>query len=150
MPKKIGKILTDIIPEQHHWKVKLLSSWDSIIGTLKDKVRIENISESSLTLGVCHATWAQELFFLTPVLKKKINKILQEEKIKNIKFKTVGRAGEKKSFMPRKKEKTQKNHVEHSLTIVEHSTLQDIENKELAAALEKFYIRCKKISKKDF
>lgn len=151
MSKCIGKILIDVIPKKHLWKVKLLGSWDTIIGNLKDKVRIEEISENSITLGVCHSTWAQELFFLSPMLKRKINKLLQEEKIKNIKFKTVQRQKVvKKTKHEAGKKPCQKEairSIEHSLTITEHSTLKEIKNPELATALEQFYIRCKKIGR---
>jgi len=149
MSKRIGKILIDIIPAKHQWKIKLLGSWDDIIGNLRDKVRIEQISENSLTLGVCHSTWAQELFFLSPILKKKINKLLQEDKIKNIKFRTVTRTSKKAQYktfaQAQRKPKITINSIEHSLTITEHSTLQAIKNDELASVLEQFYIRCKKI-----
>lgn len=150
MSKKIGKILIDVIPKEHHWKITLLSHWEAIIGNLKEKVRIEKITNNSLTLGVCHSTWAQELYFLSPLLKKKINVILKSEKIKNIKFKTVDRTKGKKSFQGKKTKVLQESicHQEHSLTILEHSKLQTIENPELAHVLEQFYLRCKTIKQK--
>ena len=89
MSKQIGTILETIIPEKHQWKIKLFGCWKTIAGNLNDKVRIEKIENNSLTLGVCHATWAQELFFLSPMIKKKINNILQENKIKKIHFKSI-------------------------------------------------------------
>jgi len=146
MSKHIGKILTDIIPEQHHWKVKLLGSWEEIIGKLKDKVRIEKITESSLVLGVCHSTWAQELFFLSPMLKKKINSVLQENKIKKIQFKTVQLKKEKNNTnKERVKSDRMRQSIDHSLNIIEHNTLQTMDNQGLATALEAFYIRCKRV-----
>ena len=85
----LGTFLTNIIPQEHSWKIKLFGQWKNIIGHLSEKVRIEKITESSITLGVCHATWAHELFLLSPMIKKKINNLLREEKIKNIHFRTV-------------------------------------------------------------
>lgn len=149
MPKVVGKILVDIIPEQHLWKIKLFHHWNSIIGNMKGKVRIEKLTENSLVLGVCHATWAQELFFLSPMIKKKINTLLKEEKIKNIRFKTVTFESQKKCIQPKKdfmQPKTQKS-LEHCLTITEHGTLEAMNNAELATALEQFYVRCKKIKR---
>ena len=143
MSKLIGKILVDIIPEQHLWKLQLFNNWDSIIGNLKDKVRIEKIYEKSLILGVCHPAWAQELLFLSPVIKKKINTIFQEEKIKNIKFRIV--SFKKKQKNNSKKSRPKNKNLEHCLTITEHSTLEALKNKELAGVLEHFCMRCKKI-----
>lgn len=150
MPKLIGKILTDIIPVEHSWKIKLFTSWDAIIGNMKDKVRIEKITNSSVTLGVTHSTWAQELFFLTPLLKEKMNLVLQEEKIKTIKLKTVAFKSERKQTRKCEHERIDrlKQCTEHCLTITEHSTLQNVENKELAKQLEKFCLRCKKYNQK--
>lgn len=154
MSRLIGTILTSIIPKEHLWKIKLFNGWDSIIGHLKDKVRIEKIDETSLTLGVCHATWAQELVFLSPIIKKKINSLLREDKIKNISFKTVrfkrehakGITLRERYSLERKK--MQKNlSVEQCLTITEHNILKTINNSELEKALEQFCLRCKKTHK---
>lgn len=130
------------------WKIKLFNGWDAIIGKLKGKVRIEKITENSITLGVCHSTWAQELFFLTPTLKKKINKILQEEKIKNIHFKTVkfNGNGSTRGMAPSTEATSHSQQIMHSLSIIEHSRLESIDNEDLANALEKFYIRCKRLN----
>ena len=143
MPKLVGRILVNIIPEQHLWKIKLFNQWDKIVGNMKGRVRIEKLTENSLTIGVCHATWAQELFFLSPMIKKKINNILKEEKIKNIRFKTVN-FNQKKGPSAKSVKSKNKRYVEHCLTISEHGTLKSIGNDELAEALEQFYVRCKR------
>ncbi|MBU1008052.1 DUF721 domain-containing protein [Candidatus Dependentiae bacterium] len=146
MPKRIGTILTNIIPNEHLWKIKLFGYWETIIGNLKEKVRIEKLTETSLTIGVCHPTWAQELFLLSPMLKQKINTYLQENKIKNIQFKTVRFTTPKTSHQSKQDSLTEKTYrTEHCLTIIEHSKLQLMKNTELAQSLEQFYIRCKKI-----
>ena len=135
MPKKtdftpLGTFLTNIIPQEHSWKIKLFGQWKKIIGHLSEKVRIEKITNHSLTLGVCHATWAQELFLLSPMIKKKINVLLKEEKIKNIQFKTVSFKKNTSSCKRTKYKDT--TETERNLTIVEHSHLQTVKNKELA------------------
>jgi hypothetical protein len=136
----LGTFLTNIIPQEHSWKIKLFGHWKKIIGNLSEKVRIEKITCHSITLGVCHATWAQELFLLSRMIKKKINVLLKEEKIKNIQFKTV-------SFDKNKNKKRIKSicksKKEHNLSIVEHSHLQTVKNQELARELGRFYVRCK-------
>ena len=148
MPKKIGTILPSLISREHTWKIKLFNSWEKIIGNLKSKVRIEKIDKQSLILGVCHPTWAQELFFLSPMLKQKINALFKEEKIKKIQFKTIK--------FPEKKPKTNDNlnkqkktkPIEQCLSITEHNKLQTISSGDLRNALESFYIRCKQTDKK--
>ena len=137
----LGTFLTNIIPQEHSWKIKLFGQWKKIIGNLNEKVRIEKITNHSLTLGVCHATWAQELFLLSPMIKKKINALLKEEKIKNIQFKTVS-FKKNASTCSRAKYKDITN-KERNLTIVEHSHLKTVKNKELAKELGRFFARVK-------
>jgi hypothetical protein len=141
MSKPIGSFLTKIINQEHIWKTKLFGQWNSIVGNLKEKARIEKITENSLTIGVCHATWAQELFLLTPMIKKKINKILKEEKIKKINFKTVKF---EKNKPKKNKKKAKKRRKELNLSITERADLGNVSCNELAQALEAFYTRCKR------
>ncbi|MCK4517980.1 DUF721 domain-containing protein [Candidatus Babeliales bacterium] len=150
MSKRIGSILTTIIPQEHAWKVKLLGKWESIIGNLAPKVRIEKINRSSLVLGVCHPTWAQELYSMTNMLKKKINATLQEEKIKTIHFKIVQFKTEQQlkveNRSPQFLSQTTKSRgqQEHCLNIMQHSHLQEsVPNEELRHVLKRFYFRCK-------
>lgn len=147
MQKPTPQILTKVIAQDHMWKTKLFNCWHSIIGSMNSKVRIESISKDCLVLGVCHPAWAQELVFLTPMLKKKINETLQEERIKTIHFKTV-------DFSKRKLPTTindQPIHIEqqtevceHCFTFMEHSALQSVASDELRNELAKFYVRCQK------
>lgn len=140
MSKPIGSFLTNVIPEEHLWKLKLFGNWKSIIGNLQEKVRIEKISDTSIVLGVAHATWAQELFLITPIIKNKINAALKEERIQTIHFRIVPFGKKKELFKQQKKRQIIK---EHNLSIIEHSHLEKLKNKELANALAQFYIRCK-------
>jgi hypothetical protein len=148
MSKIIGNILIDIIPGKHLWKLKLFTHWNSIIGNLNGKVRIEKIHDHTLVLGVCHATWAQELFFLMPMMKKKINKLLKEERIKKIQYRVVRFSGDPRTprssrVEGRGRPEVREKITEHCLTISEHSSLQSLENIDLAQALENFCIKCK-------
>lgn len=147
MPKQIGSYLTTIIPQEHQWKIRLFSHWNNIIGKLKTKVRIEKINNNSLTLGVCHPTWAHELFLLSPTIKQKINTILKENKIKTIQFKAV-------DFSERTYHSNKTNRYasisnyetqECCLSITESTNLEQIKNFELRSAITKFHIRCKKV-----
>lgn len=73
----------------------LLMQWPTIIGALNDKVRIEKIEDSTLYLGVEHPSWAQELSFMTIIMRKKINTALGQERIKHIKFRVINREKQK-------------------------------------------------------
>ena len=149
MPRQVGFFLLDIIPREHRWKIELLKQWETIIGKLKDKVRIEKICDDSIILGVCHPTWAQELFFLLPMLKEKINAVLQKKQITNIRIRTTNFIENKQTVSsPSSKYGTinkgyQNRQIEHNLTIHEHALLQTIKNNELQAVLAQFYLRCK-------
>jgi hypothetical protein len=135
--------LQNIIPEQHRWKLDLLSHWDGIIGHLKDKVIIEKITEGTLFLGVCHPAWAQELFLLSSVIKEKINRVLAENRISEIKFKVV-------AITKNKNIKTVSKITTYSLLPVtlnekEQRAIQAIGDDELQNALKLFYSRCKHV-----
>jgi len=54
MAAQLSLLLKHIFPKEHLWKVKLFQSWGDIMGTLKDKVRIEKLDGGLLVLGVCH------------------------------------------------------------------------------------------------
>ena len=100
-----------------------MRKWDDIIGDLKDKVSIECIQNNVLVLGVSHPAWAQELYFLSDTLKMKINEALQEDRIKDIRFKTV--------VLKKRSEKTKKNNKKNgrsSRKDIQSVTLSDEES----------------------
>ena len=135
--------LQNIIPEQHRWKLTLLSNWDAIIGHLKDKVVIERITEHTLFLGVCHPAWAQELFLLSSVIKEKINRVLAENRISEIKFKVV--AIKKNTNIKAVSKKTATQLTPAVLSEREQKAVQAIGDDELQGALKLFYSRCKAV-----
>ncbi len=45
-------LLLKVIPQKHQWKLSIHTHWDHIIGSLKDKVILEKITEDSLILLV--------------------------------------------------------------------------------------------------
>lgn len=142
MPRNISKILADIFPKKEQWKIKLFQKWGTIIGKLKNKVRIEKISPNLIVLGVTHPAWAQELHLLSDVLKQRINKALGGERIKKIRFKVVNM---KKSSSSNKKinevQKTTLNE-KNLFSKKEEKTLKKIKNKDLRLVLEQYYKRC--------
>ncbi len=145
IPESISKILSDIFPKKEQWKIKLFQRWETIIGKLKDKVRIEKISSNLIVLGVIHPTWAQELHLLSDTLKQRINKVLGKEQIKRIQFKVVDL---KKPFSTNKKtKKPTKTKVinpreKNLLSKEQQKILNKVNNKDLCLVLEQYYNRC--------
>lgn len=142
MSQQINKVLQKVFPEEHRWKMELLGGWSTIAGNLIDKVRIERIQNDLLVLGVSHPAWAQELFFLSGVLKDKINKFLGGEKIKAIRFQTVDLSIKKNKCVPTKQKFSKK---ESHVSIKKKPVLNNIKNKELRDALALYYDRCEHI-----
>jgi len=151
MAKALKELLLGIIPQEHQWKITLFKNWDEIIGPMKDKVIIEKIEESVLVLGVAHPAWAQELFLLSPMLKQKINKYLQTERITRIRFKFLDLPGLRSDTL---KKQAVSRVVEHDKQVIspvitlsdrEKAMLESVHNRELRLSLEQFFQRCKKL-----
>jgi len=141
MATQFCDLLKGVIPSSHRWKMKLFRKWDEIIGDLKDKVSIECINNNVLVLGVSHPAWAQELYFLSDTIKSKINEALQEERIKDIRFKTVvSQKKNKKNVAPRKKTPSSKKDLKKvTLSDQESVCLGQVKDDGLRGALLMYY-----------
>ena len=146
MSKNVGQLLVDIIPKKHQWKMDLFQQWNSIIGSLSSKVRIERIKDDQLILAVVHPAWAQELFLMSHVIKQKVNNALDRERIKNIQFLTIDFEVERK-LRANKKNSYDKPNIFRNQVVLNYKEQQKllcIKNNDLRKVLEEFYIRCKK------
>ena len=149
MSAPFRSILLQVIPAEHQWKFVLFEKWDSIIGPLADRVKIEKITEDTIYLSVVHPSWAQELFFLSSMLKKKINFALHEDKIKNIRFKTAVFNFKEKAqaiaiyspIFPQFSIKNPRSPAQ--LTTKEQGILDLVNCDELRSVLGAFYAQCK-------
>lgn len=139
MTKSIKDLLPTILKEQDNWKFNLLSSWQEIFGTLSSKVHLEKIQEDTLILGVQDSCWLQELYLLSPVLLKTINKTLDQPRIKHLRFKTIGIKKEKQRTELKKKQTQQ---IEMQLSATEQKALQLLKDKQLSQALKNYLLRC--------
>ena len=52
MATEIKDLITSLFEQHHDWKFQLLKNWDSIMGNLATKVKLEKIQEDTLVLGV--------------------------------------------------------------------------------------------------
>lgn len=139
MAQHIKNFITQLFPKNDNWKWQLLYEWPKIIGKLYDKVTIEKIGTDHMVIGVTHATWLQELYLLSPVLRAKINKTLDEPRIKTIRFIAVGIKKSTKEHTHLVPEPAPHNYY---LTQQEEGALCIIENNELKDALKKYRLRC--------
>lgn len=139
MATHIKNIIQDIIDQNNEesWKIYMISNWDSIIGNLKTKVRLEKIQNDTLILGVYDSSWMQELFLLSNDLINNINSKLNKPYIKQIRFKKV-----EYTKIAEKKIKPKKYYAKIELTSQELVTLKKIKDPELSQVLRSFLIRC--------
>ena len=89
MTHNIHNLVTKLIGDEHSWKLQLLNNWQRINGDLHPHVRLEHVKEDTLILGVYDASWLQELYLLSNVLLKTINRNLNTPRIKKLQFKQV-------------------------------------------------------------
>jgi hypothetical protein len=138
MANDLKHLLETVINPEKNWKTDLLYRWKEIIGPLNSKVRIEKIHADTIILGVFHSCWLQELYLLSPLLIKTINKKLDQPYIKQIRFKQVSLKKEKTKTVVT--QKTRKKEV--SLSKEDERTLAKIADPTLRDALKAFRIRC--------
>ena len=141
MAKQLGDLVASLFHQSHDWKISLLSTWPDIVGPLASKVQVEKIMGDTLVLAVKDSCWLQELYLLTPVLLKTINKTLDQQRIKNLRFKIADSSvkGIKKRDSVVVQQPVPKKIY---LTPAEQATLEKISDKELRQALRQFLVRC--------
>lgn len=137
MPKKI-KDLLPLLLKTDNWKLTLLNQWHLIFGPLSTKVHLEKIQEDTLVLGVQDSCWLQELYLLSPLLLKTINETLDQPRIKQLRFKTIG-TKKQTSVKSLQKAFTKKEVI---LSQKERDALKQIADPQLEHALRNFLIRC--------
>lgn len=138
MTQKIDTIIQKILSKEQSWHIQLLSNWNSIMGPLHSKVQLEKIEHETLILGVFDSCWMQELYLLSPLLLKTINQNLDQPRIKQLRFKTIGTIKSKKI-----KVGSQKKEIKQvELSRQEKEALKMIADTELQKALKNFLIRC--------
>ena len=89
----MAALLRDLVPQilQHNdeWRLTLLRHWNTIIGTLQTRVRLEKIYDDTLIIGVYESHWMHELHLFSSVLIDSINRYLGHERIAHLRFKLV-------------------------------------------------------------
>lgn len=124
------------------WKLTLFSEWQTIVGDLALHMRIEKVYQDTLIIGVYQTTWLQELYLLSSVLILSINKALEKEYIKTLKFVLVQqKIAASPVTLPTKKKTIHERPLIH-LTEKEATILYKIKDEELQQALHKLLSNC--------
>lgn len=144
MTKAIKDIIQTIIPPKLRWKIKLFHHWKNIIGPMHEHVSLQQIKDNYIILGVSHPAWAQELHVLSPMLKKKVNTLLNEQKIKKIHFRIITKSKNPNNNNNVKTKKSPHTSEPPTLLARESKALTALEDEDLRILLKRFLIRCKK------
>jgi hypothetical protein len=147
MAKKLGDLVATIFHQKHDWKIALLRSWPTIVGPLGPKIRLEKITDTAIVLGVQDSCWLQELYLLSPVLLKTINKTLDAPRIKTLRFIVADMTAKNKksSMISSSSRQRTSSHLflkTRCLSPVEQAALAKITDQELQHALTQFLLRC--------
>lgn len=137
------QLLHNVFNYQHNWKIQLLKNWPDILGNLSTKVHLEKINDDSLVLGVADSCWLQELYMLSPLLLRTINKKLDEPRIKSLRFKKVGIKKETKNKAIKRKKAP---FIAPPLTSKEQKALANIKDPDLHREIQAFLRRCQQES----
>lgn len=120
------------------WKMQLLRAWPTVLGDLTPLVSLEKIDNDTLILGVQDSCWLQELYMLSPLILKMINKNLDQPRIKALRFKTRGtKKATAEKIIP-----TKKTVAARPLSTRERAALETIQDGQLKEALQGFLTRC--------
>jgi hypothetical protein len=140
MVKKISTLLHPFLTPSENWKFTLLHEWDTIVGTLQGKVYVEKILNDILVLGVYDSCWMQELYLLSPLLLEKINRTLDQPRIKQLRFKKI--AAKKGNAVLEKLEQHYEAKSNFTISGTEQKTLNTITDPQLRELLKQFLVRC--------
>lgn len=143
MARPLKNLLQNVFKSEN-WKLKLLSQWDTIAGNLADKMRLEKIEGETLIIGVYQASWMQELYLLSNVLKKSINEHLGYPYVKRLRFKHAAPRSKKVTPLIKTETQASTNKTEKPITLSgsEQKALGKIKDTQLKEALHNFLSRC--------
>lgn len=136
----IADLLPRILSQDHQWKYQLLRNWQSIFGSMSNKLYLEKIIGDILILAVYDACWMHEFHALSSVLINSINKTLEKPYVKQLRFKRAGIKESKKSIKKIKDYGSIDYNVK--LSTEEQKAIARINDPQLALELRNFLMRC--------
>lgn len=139
----MATILKDLLPqliEAQDWKIKLLENWQEIVGSLNTRIKLEQIKETTLIIGVYELCWMQELYMLSKVILNSINRALDGNYVTSLKFKI---AKEQEIIISKNiKQYKVRNIKQLILTQEDKNALTKIKDEQLQNALIGFFTHC--------
>jgi hypothetical protein len=110
------------------------------MGGLSERVCLEKVKGSCLTLGVYESSWLQELYLLSPTLIKTINEYLQGDYVTELRFKSAAKkkVATKKTAAPQQ----QTTAPARALSPQEEAVLAEIKDPQLRSVLQGYLQKC--------
>lgn len=139
MFKPLQNILDTCIIKTPTWQHYIMKEWNTIVGTLSERMVLEKVYEDTLIIGVYESQWLQELHLLSHVIIKEINQHLEQPYIKKLRFKH----SVKKQIRSKKQDKQNDTLTFIPLTIHEEKMLNTLNDPALRTAVHQFFSRCK-------
>ncbi len=129
-----------------------LALWPEVVGKKTASVtRVERINQGTLFVTCRDSMWAQELHFLVPVIRKKINEKLGSNVIKEIRVSgrgfRKGESGETMAEQPVERKKKMPNLSKQEVETIESAAMEKIEDPDLAAKVVKALEAARKLRK---
>lgn len=138
----LKELLNTVLDEaSRDWRLYVLRHWKDLIGDLHTRMCLEKIQESTLVVGVYDSHWMQELYLLSPLIIRTINKSLEQPYVKRIQFKLA------RQRTPINKKKIVAQQLSYDKTLppltgAQQEALGRITDKELQQVLTSFLGRC--------
>ena len=139
MARTLRDLLPQVLENQDDWRIMLARQWESVVGSLGTRIRLEKIYDDTVVIGVYESHWMQELYLLSSVLCDSINDVIGEPRIKHLRFRLVEDKKRKPRRLAPKRVKRPKN---VSLSSSQEKALAAISDEELRRALTDFWGRC--------
>ena len=141
------KLLSTLISNDAHWKIKILNRWTTIAENFAKHVSIKTIDDTSITLQTTHPMWAQEVRGNIQELLEKIQKVCGHNRITKIIV-----LGSKALKSSRNADSGKTHLVQRTLfaspslefTQPERDALISVRHKKLATSMAEFYLQCKR------
>ena len=125
-----------VLPRPNDWQTRLAREWPNAVGTLSERMRLEQVKGTLLIVGVYDSHWISELFILAPRIIEEINRFLGENYVTQMRFVIANRT----RF--HKKTKTSENVTPKPrarMSSRQEKVLSSIKDRQLHDALEKFF-----------
>ncbi len=133
---RLAECMSAVLPRAHDWQTRLAREWPNVVGTLSERMRLEQVKGTMLVIGVYDSHWISELFLLTPRIIEEINKFLGSNQVTHLRFVIAKRTSshKKTEFFENSEQKPRAR-----MSPRQEKVLSSIKDRQLHDALEKFF-----------